>query len=210
MLDARAIFRLLIEEDPPAPMPDDPRQMGLDFNPDEVVDPKAEVMRYAETFRIPGGGPTTTYDYLRGKLRAGGRIRNRQRLGGRNTSIIDYGDRVAIRYHETDVVTAYPDGKVVVETGGWHPGGGQYSPWHGKPASGVTTRDRIAMMAGTAGGWDIYQKDRVWYWYNRSTGAGNWNDDRRFPFESGDTIYPDGSLELQAEPVEVRRRKKRA
>jgi len=208
MLDARAIFRLLIEEEPPVPVPDDPSQLGLDFNPD-VADVKAEIMRYGETFRIPGNGSSSTYELFQRKL-AGARERDGQRrkkLQG-NTYIIDYGDRIAVRYYQTDVVTAFPDGKVVVDTGGWHPGGGQISyGWRGEP--GTTTRDRIGHMAGTAGGWDIYQKDRVWYWYNRSTGLGNWEDDRRFPFTPGDTIYPDGSLELQAEVIDVRRRRKR-
>lgn len=211
MLNARAIYRLLIEEDPPTPLPDDPRQMGLDFNPDEVVDPKAEIFRYAEHFRIPGSGPTSTYEHFRRKL--GDRARrnaegNPSKKIQNNTFLIDYGDRIAVRYHQTDVVTAYRDGKVVVDTGGWNPQG-RYANMGWRAPTGSTTRDRIGHMAGTAGGWDIYQKSYEWFWYNRGTGAGNWDDTRRYPFSDGDTIHPDGSLEAQAEPVDVRKRRRK-
>lgn len=210
MLNARAIYRLLIDDEQPVPPPDDPRQMALDFNPDELVDPKAEIMRYAETpFRIPGDGPTTTYQRFQNKLE-GTRVREGQRRKKiqNNTYLIDYGNRIAVRYHQTDVVTAYPDGKVVVDAGGWHPQGDKANYGHRAPA-GNTTRDRIGRMAGTAGGWDIYQKNYVWYWYNRSNRRGNWEDTVRYPYTDGDTIYPDGSLQLQAEPEDMRRRRKR-
>lgn len=184
--------------------------MALDFNPDDLVDPKAEIMRYAETpFRIPGDGPTTTYQRFQNKL-ADTRVREGQRRKKiqNNTYLIDYGNRIAVRYHQTDVVTAYPDGKVVVDAGGWHPQGNKVNYGWRAPA-GTTTRDRIGHMAGSAGGWDIYQKNYVWYWYNRGTGTGNWQDAVRYPYTDGDTIYPDGSLQLQAEPEDVRRRRKR-
>src|SRR5512139_232074 len=104
MLNARAICRLLLDDEQPVPPPDDPRQMGLDFNPDEVDDPKSEIMRYAETpFRIPGGGPTSTYQRFQDKL-AGTRVREGQRRKKiqNNTYLIDYGNRIAVRYHQTD------------------------------------------------------------------------------------------------------------
>lgn len=217
MLNARAIYRLLIDDEQPVQPPDDPRQMALDFNADELVDPKAEIMRYAETpFRIPGDGPTTTYQHFLNKFDPDRRYRKWDgqegtrflRLKGRNTYLIDYGDRIAVRYHQTDVVTAYRDGKVVVDAGGWHPQGDKVNYGWRAPA-GTTTRDRIGYMAGTAGGWDIYQKSYVWYWYNRGTRTGNWEDTVRYPYTDGDTIYPDGSLQLQAEPEDVRRRRKR-
>jgi hypothetical protein len=44
MLSAHAIYRLLIDDEQPAQPPDDLRQLGLDFNPDEVSpDPKSEI-----------------------------------------------------------------------------------------------------------------------------------------------------------------------
>jgi len=208
MFSARAILQLLIDDEQPVP-PDDPRQMGLDFNSDEI-DPKAEIMRYAETpFRIPGDGPTSTYQFFQGKL-AGARVREGQRRKKiqNNTYVIDYGNRLAVRYYQTDVVTAFPDGKVVVNTGGWHPGGHQINyGWRALP--GASTLDRIGHMANTAGGWNIYKKNFVWYWFSGGGHVGDWRDTRRFPFTSGDTIFPDGSLQLQAEPEDVRRRRPR-
>lgn len=202
MLNARAICRLLIDDEQPVPPPDDPRQMGLDFNTDEIDDPKSEIMRYAETpFRIPGAGPTDLYQNLQHRL--GGRPR---RKIANNTYILDHGDRLAVRLHQTDVVTAYPDGRIVVDSGGWRPGGDKVSyGWRNPP--GKTTLDRIS--GHLSSGWRIYQKQNEWYWYNHSTGVGNWDDDVRLPYDDGDTIFPDGSLQLQQEVVQLKRRKKR-
>lgn len=193
MFSARAIFRLLIEdEQAEAASPDDPNQLALDFNPD-VFNPKTEIMRYAETpFRIPGSGPTDLY----AKLALN--IRNREsKKVGRNTYIIKYPDRLAVRFYRTDVVTAYPDGKVVVKTGGWRPGGGM--------GAGVTTRDRINTWLTS--GWHIFQQSYEWFWFNYRANQGMWDSDFKLPFNDGDTIYPDGSLQLHAHPILGRRRR---
>lgn len=206
MLSARAIFRLLIEnEQPEAPIPpDDPNQLGLDFNPD-VLDPKAEIMRYAETpFRIPGSGPTGTYQRYQQML---GR-REQKRLAGRATYLIRYEDgRIAVRHHQTDVVTAYPDGKVVVTTGGWNPQGANANRGWGRAPTGTTTRDRINSYLYS--GWHIYQKDYEWFWFNHSADQGMWDSDLKLPYNDGDTIYPDGSLQLQVDPIPVKPRRRR-
>lgn len=204
MLDARAIFRLLIENEQPEALPqppDDPNQLGLDFNPD-VTDPKAEIMRYSEQpFRISGTGPTDLYAKLQNKLHG----RESKKVAN-NTYIIRYDDRLAVRFHQTDVVTAYPDGRVVAQTGGWRPGGGKWAyGWSGEP--GTTTRDR--MNSWLASGWHIYQHKHEWFWYNYSANRGMWSDDIRYPYTDGDTIYPDGSLQMQAHPVYLKRRKRR-
>jgi hypothetical protein len=202
MLSARAIFRLLIEnEQPETPTPDDPNQLGLDFNPD-VADPKAEIMRYAETpFRIPGTGPTDLYNRLANKLHG----RESKKVGN-NTYVIRYNDRLAVRFHQTDVVTAYPDGKVVVETGGWRPGGGRVSyGWRAEP--GTTTRDRINTWLTS--GWHIFQKNHEWFWFNYHANQGMWDSDLKLPYNDGDTIFPDGSLQLQADPIPVKPRRRR-
>lgn len=203
MLDARAIYRLLIDDEQPVtpPPPDDPRQMALDFNSDDL-DPKAEIMRYAETpFRIPGSGPTDLYERLQQKLGN----RERRKIAN-NTYIITYHNRLAVRFHQTDVVTAYGDGRVVVDSGGWRPGGGRYAPgWRAEP--GKTTLERIS--GHLTSGWNIYQKLGDWFWYNRATGAGIWSDTLRLPYEDKDTIHPDGSLQLQHEPITVKLPKKR-
>lgn len=160
-------------------------------------------MRYAETpFRIPGSGPTSTYQRYQQML---GR-RDQKKLKGRNTYLIRYEDgRIAVRYHQTDVVTAYPDGKIVVETGGWRPGGGRVSyGWRAEP--GTTTRDRINSYLFS--GWHIFQEKHEWYWFNHSADQGMWDSDLKLPFNDGDTIYPDGSLQLQVDPIPVKRRRR--
>jgi hypothetical protein len=202
MLNAHAICRLLIDDEQPVPQPDDPRQMGLDFNADELLDPKSEIMRYAETpFRIPGSGPTDLYQKLQNRL--GGRPRRKIE---NNTYVLDHGDRLAVRLHQTDVVTAYPDGRIVVDSGGWRPGGGKWAEgWRNSP--GRTTMDRIE--GHLSSGWHIYKKQDNWFWYNNATKRGNYEDNIRIPYDDGDTIFPDGSLQTKQAIVHVKQRKKR-
>lgn len=188
MLNAAAIFRLLVEDDTPT-------------SPDDKLDFDAEIWRHSENFRLPGSGPTTTYHRLHALLDN----RRPRRLPdnpyarilrvGNNTYLIDYGNRVAVRFHETEVVTAYTDGKVVVDAGGWRT---------------RTTLDRISTALGSsAGNWRLYRKNYKWYWFNGTNNLGNWNDTTRYPYTDGDTIFPEGSLKIQATPEHrVRRRRK--
>lgn len=201
MLNARAIYRLLIDDEQPVPPPDDPSQLGLDFNSDDL-DPKAEIMRYAETpFQVPGAGATDLYPRLQNKLDG----KPRRKIGN-NTYVIAYPDRLAVRLHQTDVVTAFPDGRVVVESGGWRPGGGQWHPgFRGEP--GTTTMDRI--NSWTPSGWKIYKKDNVWYWFNYTANGHHWDTDTRLPYSDGDTIMPNGYLKIQERPIYLKRRKRR-
>ena len=200
MLNARAICRLLIDDEQPVPPPDDPNQLGLDFNSDDL-DPKAEIMRYAEQpFSVPGAGPTELYDDLLHKLNR----RPRKKVAN-NTYIVSYPDRLAVRFHQTDVVTAFPDGRVVIESGGWRPGGGQQDyGWRDEP--GRTTMDRINSWCPS--GWKIYKKDKKWYWFNYTANGHHWETDVRFPYTDGDTIQPNGYLKIQAHPIYLRRRRR--
>lgn len=212
MLSAHSIVRRLMDDDneelssvPPSADVDD-----LDF------DPKAEIARYAQTpFRVPGSGPTTTYQHFLSMFQPGRRYRawegipgtRAQKLSGVKTYLIDYGDRIAVRYHQTDVVTAFRDGKVVVDAGGWHPQGSHAA--HGWTAqTGRTTADRIGHMGSTAGGWRIYQLKGAWYWWNFADRQGDLENIVRYPYTDGDTIHADGSLQMQADPVYVKRRRK--
>lgn len=52
----------------------------------------------------------------------------------------------ALRYHQTDVVTAYPDGSVKLDSGGWR------TP---------TTKERINRYLPT--GYVLYQKNNKWW-----------------------------------------------
>lgn len=202
MLSANAIYRLLIEDEQPVPPPDDPNQRALDFNTDDL-DPKKEIMRYAEQpFNIPSGHPTDLYQRLTGILH------NRpQKKVDRNTYAVRNPDSLAIKFHQTDVVTAYPDGRVVVDSGGWKPGGGMYDPrFRGGP--GVTTMAR--MNDYLCSGWQLYKLKGEWYWYNQGSPQRHWESDTRYPYTDGDTITPEGALQLQAHPIYVKKRRKKA
>jgi len=66
---------------------------------------------------------------------------------GNNTYLQRIGENaIALRLHNTDVVTYYADGSIVLDSGGWK------TP---------TTKDRINM--GLPGGWQVYQDKGIWY-----------------------------------------------
>mgnify|MGYP001302721076 CR=1 FL=1 len=199
MLNARAILRLLIDDEQPVPPPpDDPNQLGLDFNADDF-NAQDELLRYAEQpFSVPGAGPTDLYQRLDGKLR-----RPTKKVAN-NTYLIRHDDRLAVRFHLTEIVTAYPDGRVVVNSGGWKPGGYQQAPgWRMEP--GTTTMSR--MNDWLCSGWRIYKLKHEWFWYNN--GQNPWDSEVRFPYSDLDYIQPDGSLHTQQHPTTIKRRRKR-
>lgn len=59
---------------------------------------------------------------------------------------------IAIRQHNTDILTFYPDGRTLVDTAGWHT---------------VTTRARLNDYLPH--GWRVYQDRRVMYFWNPTT-----------------------------------------
>lgn len=209
MLNASVICRLLLDDEQPLP-PADPQPLDTPFDPD-AVDPKAEVMRYAEQpFRVPGGFPTQMYRRMQIKLGD----KQRKKVAN-NTFFVRRGENYAVQFHQTDVVTYEPDGKIVVRTGGWHPGG-RNADYGWKMAAGTTTMDRI--NSNLDSGWRIYKtgakrdrsSDGAWYWYNHTTGAGRADSEALYPFTEGDSIYPDGSLLIQAHPIYKQKRTRRA
>lgn len=87
---------------------------------------------------------------------------------------------IAVKFHRTDVVVLYPDGKIEYNTGGW---------------TTRTTRERI--LRWSKGGWSILTTKGSWYWWNHRTGQGAYPDTTRIPFTDGDVIDPDGFLRPQ-------------
>jgi len=81
-----------------------------------------------------------------------------------NTYIEPRGDAIAIRLHDTDILTFKPDGSCVVSSGGWKT---------------HTTKDRINTLCAPL---RLYQARGMWSW---STGD---------PFSDGDVISEDGAL----------------
>ena len=205
MLSAHAIYRLLIDDEQPVPPPDDPNQLSLDIDGDaDEIDTKSEVMRYAEEpFRVPGSGPTDLYHTLTVKLNN----RPRKKVAN-NTYVVRQGNgALAVQFHQTHILVAFPDGKVVVNSGGWkHGSGGHGHNPGGRTEPGTTTMAR--MDDWLCSGWQIYKLKGEWYWFNRS-GPRHWEADIRYPYTDGDTIFPDGSLKIQAHPIYLKRRRRK-
>ena len=95
-------------------------------------------------------------------------------------------DDVVLRLHETDILTAKPNGSVVVNTGSWRT---------------VTTKARLNDWIKD--GLGIYQNRGVWYWTKRD--PNNWG---HAVFSDGDVIGPRGALKASADDEEVKRVKK--
>jgi len=99
---------------------------------------------------------------------------------GRSTLRIEYTDgREAVRLHHTDITTKYPDGRVVLNSGGW------MTP---------TTKERLAF--GLPDGWRVYQENKVWYLYRANGIVDPWKSKEivKYPFRDGITIHPDNAV----------------
>jgi len=83
-----------------------------------------------------------------------------------NTRIIKRGDCVAIKLHDTDVVTFAPSGAIILNTGGWKT---------------VTTKDRINSFSP----YKVYSDRGTWFAHI---------GEKRVPFADGVTIYPTGTV----------------
>ncbi len=80
-------------------------------------------------------------------------------------------EAIAIRLHDTDIVTLLPNGDTILNSGGWET---------------ATTKNRINDYAP---GIRIFQRD--WQWY--VCRSGEW--DKTIPFEDGMVIPANGELE---------------
>lgn len=92
--------------------------------------------------------------------------RKGKRLKGNTTATIHSNDAIAIRYHSTDVATTYPDGSVMLDSGGWETS---------------TTQDRINRFSPAS----------VFSYKGRWT-ARYGNDNPSYYFEDGMILYPNG------------------
>ena len=107
---------------------------------------------------------------LQGRNKQGRKLGNNTYL--KRLSVLDQ-DSIAVRYHSTDIVTFHPDGRIVLNSGGWRT---------------MTTKARINAcdlpytLAQDKGIWYIGQFP---YWENKATAR---------IFADGVTILPDGKL----------------
>lgn len=127
-----------------------------------------------------------TYEDAQAYL-AKGRSKTRRPLPGRSTYIREAEDgRIEVVYHETAVVAYHPDGRVVLDSGGWRT---------------VTTKDRMCTYSPAT----IHQAKGVWYIKTTPNGSAvdwkEWHADPGFVYADGVTVLPNGRIE-GAEPAE--------
>lgn len=188
MFSAYVIYRRLMEDDPvPVPEPD----LDPDFDPD--FDPKADLDAYIQgKTEIRGGYSTDLFQRLKSKLKGRKRAKLDNNTYAEDNTNLFYDKYIGVRFHATEIIKAYDDGKVVVDVRGFE-----------------TRTTLVRLNDWLCSGWKIYQKDFTWYWYNHTTGAGYNLDNYVYPFSNNDTILPDGSLKLTAERKLIKSRKLR-
>lgn len=125
-----------------------------------------------------------TYDTLNAQLT--GRNATRRKLGN-NTYAHRVNGAIAIQLHSTDILTYYPDGRIVANSGGWKT---------------VTTKARLNEFLPH--GYQISQERGVWYWYCRGA---NWSNKGEV-FTDGDEIMPNKEPRFQAKPADEKRQLK--
>lgn len=113
------------------------------------------------------GKEIQTYEDARTFL-AGGRDKTSRPIACNTRIETRDGDAIAVRYHATDVVTYYPDGEVVLNSGGWQT---------------YTTKDRF----------NRFSPMQVWSEGNGIWAAETGPDSARY--EDGLTMSPDGTFQ---------------
>ena len=185
MLNAHAIFKLLLDDEPPVAPP-------AEDDPFDGEDPQTLLSRYANTPPTLRGHPVNLYNRWQALLKGRTRKAIRGERIGKQTWLINRGGPIALLVWHTDVVTVSPENRVVVDLEGFH--------------SLLSMR---AVNWTAPGGWELFGKKKravknnlSWslYWCHSGESIGNYSDKRMFPFTDGDTIEPDGTLRPQAQP----------
>lgn len=104
-----------------------------------------------------------------------------------DTYLEDLGDCLAVRLHYTYIVRYYPDGSVVLDSGGWR-----------------TKTTKVRINEYLPNGWSVWQKKGVWY-----LGYGYWSpsNTREYIFEDGIRIGPRGGCSGKLRPKKKERKK---
>jgi hypothetical protein len=194
-MNPRRIVATLLEADlPPEESPDQ-------FDQDTIKDLAADSQEIRSLQGVPFHGH---YEALKSKIEGARRVRS---IRGKddayaqgikvanNTFLIIYPDgRIAVRLHETDVVTVTPDDTITIDSGGWYT---------------RTSQDRICEWI--RGGWGLYTLKGDWHWYNHGNRAFDTVSVDGFKIvqeaASGDSITADGMLHptIPAKLVKVRK-----
>ena len=91
---------------------------------------------------------------------------------------------IAIRHHDTNIVTFHADGRIVLDVDGWY--------------GSHTTKCRLREILGPLG-WELWSERGIW-WLAGQTGP-------RYQFENGTTIAAAGGVSLQPAPFKLIRPK---
>jgi hypothetical protein len=96
----------------------------------------------------------TIYEIMQHRLRTG------EEENGVATHLHETGDgAIALKYHATDVVTAYPDGSIKLDSGGYSQ---PHYAWSTKTKTqSPTTRERISRYLPE--GFSLYQEKKLWW-----------------------------------------------
>ncbi len=110
----------------------------------------------------------------------------RKRKLANNTYLQDYGDRIAVRLHNTDIVT-FREGSLTLSSGGWH------TP---------TTKERMNRYLpcdwkGTRA--SVWQAFNNWY----LTASFEGKESATYDYEDGITLHDDGSVTVGERPATV-------
>lgn len=109
----------------------------------------------------------TAFDYLQK-----GNDKEDRPLPGRATRLqLRDNGKIAVCYHETDVLTYCPDGTIVLDSGGWKTS---------------TTKARINEYIPS--GWTVYQDKGIWYLQKGHWGRGDYES---YPFADGMSLNPE-------------------
>lgn len=92
--------------------------------------------------------PVKSAEYARLDLQLQGRNKSSRKLDN-NTYAERRGEDIAIRLHQTDILTYKKDGTIVANSGGWKT---------------TTTKDRLNNYLPS--GWSVSQRKGLWYWRN--------------------------------------------
>lgn len=139
-------------------------------------------------FAVRNGGPAAgkTYEEVVALFTARSPL---VKTVGNNTQLhrdsTEPGEPVSLRLHITDIITWYPDGRIVLNSGRWRT---------------MTTKARI--NAWLPGRWSLYADKGEWF-----LSTGDWHsDDARYEFADGMTLHPDGSVTGAIPVTEVKAR----
>ncbi len=209
MSNAAHLLRRLLEDEPPvAPeQPEVPEQPGEEEDVRDLL-LHAATLGTTRSDGVPFG--TQAYEKAAQKLgtRASRKIANHTYL-----KRLEDGS-VALRLHETDIITWKPNGDVVVDTGGWFtrttldrlsgnlPGGWRIftQPFHIHGEEAPRLYWEYTNRYGYANAAEIKHVSKF-FWYNFDTRAGIQESGELIPFTDGDTIESDGTLNHQEPTV---------